>query len=69
VERISGLEVEPLLVFSNAWLVGSVPARRRGVTVMPARMLSQTLRRRRPKLSDAEALRIAERLRFALEAD
>ena len=69
LEEISGLEVEPLLVFSNAWPVGSVPARRRGVTVMLVRMLPDALDRRRPKLSDAEALKIAERLRLALEVD
>jgi Nuclease-related domain len=70
LERISGLEVEPLLVFSRAWLEAPVlPARRRGVTVMPSRMLSHTLHRRRPKLTDAEAASIAERLRLALEVD
>jgi hypothetical protein len=69
LEKISGLEVEPLLVFSNAWLVGSLPAHRRGVTVLPARMLPHFVSRRRPKLGEAEAASIAERLRIALEDD
>jgi hypothetical protein len=69
LETVSGLEVEPLLVFSAAWLVGSVPAHRRGVTVLPARMLAGHLARRRPKLSTEAANEIAARLRLALEVD
>jgi Nuclease-related domain len=69
LEKISGLEVEPLLVFSQAWLVGSLPAHRRGVTILPARMLPHFIVRRRPKFTDAEASEIADRLRLALEAD
>jgi hypothetical protein len=67
--KVSGLDVKPLLVFSNAWLVGSVPAFRRGVTVLPARMLAGYLVRRHPRLSPAEVTEIAERLRLALEID
>jgi Nuclease-related domain len=69
LEKISGLEAEPLLVFSRAWLVGSLPAHRRGVTVLPARMLTGYLIRRRPKLRSDEVTEIAERLRLALEVD
>jgi hypothetical protein len=69
LEKVSGLEVEPLLVFSRAWLVGSLPVHRRGVTVLPARMLTGYLMRRRPKLRSDEAIEIAERLRLALEVD
>jgi hypothetical protein len=69
LEKISGLDVEPLLVFSRAWLIGSLPAHRRGVTVLPARMLTGYLMRRRPKLRTDEATEIAERLRLALEVD
>ncbi|HEX4305731.1 MAG TPA: nuclease-related domain-containing protein [Solirubrobacterales bacterium] len=69
LETVSGLQVEPLLVFSQAWLVGSLPAHRRGVTVLPGRMLAGYFERRRPKLSPAEAAEIAERLRIALEVD
>ncbi|HVW48557.1 MAG TPA: nuclease-related domain-containing protein [Solirubrobacterales bacterium] len=69
LESISGLEVEALLVFSRAWLVGSVPARRRGVTVIPDRMLAGWLEHRRPRLRTEEADEIASRLRLALEVD
>jgi hypothetical protein len=67
--KVSGLEVTPLLVFSEAFLVGSLPTRRQGVTILPARMLASYLRRRRPKLTPAEVTEIAERLRLALEVD
>jgi hypothetical protein len=69
LEKISGLKVEALLVFSEAWLIGSPPARRRGVTVLPARMLAGCLQGRRPIFSNAEAEEIGERLRLALEVD
>jgi hypothetical protein len=69
LEKVSGLEVEPLLVFSEAWLVGSPPSRRRGVTVLPARMLADFLTRRRPVLTTDKVTEIAERLRLALEVD
>jgi len=38
MERVTGLEVEPLIVFSRAW-VDRPMARRKGVRVLPARML------------------------------
>jgi nuclease-like protein len=38
IERVTGLEVEPMLVFSRAW-VDRPLARRKGVRVLPARML------------------------------
>jgi hypothetical protein len=69
LEKISGLEVEALLVFGRAWLLGSLPAHRRGVVILPARMLTGHLRRRRPVLGDAEVAAIGERLRLALEVD
>jgi hypothetical protein len=69
LEKVSGLEVQPLLVFSDAWLIGSVPAHRRGVTVLPARMLPNYLARRRPQLTTTDATEIADRLRLALEVD
>jgi hypothetical protein len=50
LERITGLPVEPLLVFSSAW-VDRPLARRRGVRVVPARMLLGYLIKRRPLLS------------------
>jgi hypothetical protein len=69
LEQISGLEVEALLVFSAAWLIGAPPVRRRGVVVLPARMLAGYLARRRPTLDAAEVEEIAARLRLALEDD
>jgi hypothetical protein len=69
LERVTGLEVEALLVFSEAWLIGSPPARRRGVVILPSRMLADFIARRRPVFTSAEAAEIAERLRLALEVD
>ena len=53
VERITGLEVEPLIVFSCAW-VDRPAARRKGVRVVPARMLLGHLDRRPARLSREE---------------
>jgi len=53
VERVTGVPVEPLLVFSRAW-VDRPGARRKGVRVLPARMLLGYLAKRRPTLSRAE---------------
>jgi hypothetical protein len=69
LEQVSGLDVNPLLVFSNAWLIGSMPAFRRGVTVLPARMLAGNLTHRHRHLSADEVTEIATRLRLALEID
>lgn len=69
LEKVSGLDVTPLLVFSEAYLTGSVPTRRQGVTVLPARMLAAFIDRRPPKLGPDEVTEIAERLRLALEVD
>jgi nuclease-like protein len=60
VETITGLKVEPLLVFSTAW-VDRPLARRKGVRVLPARMLLGYLTRRRRVLS-AEQVEMAQRL-------
>jgi hypothetical protein len=67
--KVSGLEVTPLLVFSEAFLVGNPPAHRHGVTVLPARMLAGFFERRKPKFTPAEVTEIAECLRLALEVD
>jgi hypothetical protein len=69
LHKVSGLDVTPLLVFSEAYLVGSVPTNRHGVTVLPARMLAGYFERRRPKLAPGEVTEIAECLRLALEVD
>jgi hypothetical protein len=69
IERITGMEVQALLVFSEVYPVGSVPAQRKGVTVLPARMLAGYLGRRKPVMSVEEAAEIGEALRLALEVD
>lgn len=66
LERITGLDVQPLLVFSQAWLVGSVPARRNGVVVLPARMLQHYFSRRRPAHPANRADQLYEHLAAAL---
>jgi hypothetical protein len=66
IERISGMEVQGLLVFSEAYLIGSVPARRKGVTVLPVRMLAWYLERRRTVMSVEEARALHARLVLAV---
>jgi hypothetical protein len=66
IERITGMEVQPLLVFSRAWLVGSVPAQQKGVTILPARMLAHYFSRRRPVLTAERAEQIHSHLAQAL---
>jgi hypothetical protein len=50
---VTQLEVEPLIVFSRAW-VDRPMARRKGVRVVPARMLLGYLSKRPAKLSARE---------------
>ena len=50
IERVTGLEVEPLIVFSRAW-VDRPLARRKGVRVVPARMLLRYLGKLQATLS------------------
>jgi len=66
LERITGRDVRPLLVFSRAYLVGSVPAQRRGITVLPARMLRHYFSRRRPVIEMTEVATLHARLAAAL---
>ncbi|HEV3047354.1 MAG TPA: nuclease-related domain-containing protein [Solirubrobacteraceae bacterium] len=56
IERVTGLEVEPLLVFSRAW-VDRPLARRKGVRVVPARMLLGYLGRLDCRLADEQVER------------
>jgi hypothetical protein len=65
LERVMGMPVEPLLVFSRAW-VDRPQARRKGVRVLPARVLIAHLRKRREVLSRTEVEHAHERLRQAL---
>lgn len=53
IGRVTELEVEPMIVFSRAW-VDRPLARRKRVRVLPARMLTGYLMKRPPKLSAAE---------------
>jgi hypothetical protein len=65
IERVAGVEVEPLIVFSRAW-VDRPLARRKGVRVLPARMLVGYLARLRPRLSPEEIERAHELVAQAL---
>jgi hypothetical protein len=60
VEAITGLKAEPLLVYSNAW-VDRPLSRRKGVRVVPARLLLGYLTKRRRALS-AEQIELAHRV-------
>ena len=53
IERVTGLEVEPLVVFSRAW-VDRPMARRKGVRVVPARMLLRYLGKLQAQLSQEQ---------------
>jgi Nuclease-related domain len=53
IQRITGGEVEPLLVYSRAW-VDRPMARRKGVRVVPARMLVGFLGKRPERLSSEQ---------------
>jgi len=67
LEAITGRDVTPLLVFSRAYLVGRPVSRQRGVTVLPARMLADHLRRYEAELRVDEARALYARLAAALE--
>jgi hypothetical protein len=65
VEGVTGLPVEPLIVFSRAW-VDRPMTRRKGVRVVPARMLLGYLGRLPRRLSDQEIGRAHELVARAL---
>jgi hypothetical protein len=65
LEQITDERVEPLLVFSRAW-VDKPLARRRGVRVLPARMLLAYLRRHDQVLTPTQVERAHERIVAAL---
>ena len=65
VERITGAKVEPLLVFSRAW-VDRPQARRKGVRVLSARMLIGFLQHRAKTLSHSDVEQASERVETAL---
>jgi nuclease-like protein len=49
IEQVTGIQAEPLIVFSRAW-VDKPMARRKGVRIVPARMLVGYLEKRSPRL-------------------
>ena len=65
IERVIDMRVEPLLVFSRAW-VDRPLARRKGVRVLPARVLVAHLRKRKQVLSPEQVEDAHERLKQAL---
>ncbi len=65
LEEIAGERVEPLLVYSRAW-VDKPLARRRGVRVMPARMLLGYLARHRHTLTPEQVEQVRARILAAL---
>jgi hypothetical protein len=62
LEEITGLPVQPLLVFSRAYLQGRVSCRRDGVVVLPARMLAGYLQRARRLYSQEQVQSLYRRL-------
>jgi Nuclease-related domain len=65
IECVIDVRVEPLLVFSRAW-VDRPLARRKGVRVLPARLLIAHLAKRKPTLSPEQVQATYERLTHAL---
>ena len=61
IEQVTGVSVEPLIVFSRAW-VDRPLARRKGVRVVPARMLLGYLQKRRPVLAQEQIEKARELL-------
>ena len=68
VERITGLAVEPLLVFSQAYLIRRSVTCREGVTILPARMLPRYLAGRPQGIPAARVAAVHARLAAALDA-
>jgi Nuclease-related domain len=61
IERITGEPVEPLIVYSRAW-VDKPLSRRKGVRIVPARLLLSYLARPAPTLSPDEIERARRRV-------
>jgi Nuclease-related domain len=62
VEEIAGVQVDCLLVFSRAYLVGKPVSRQRGVLVLPARMLARHLTTRRSVLTPEQVAALHARI-------
>jgi hypothetical protein len=67
IARVTGVEVEPLIVYSRAWIDRPL-ARRKGVRVLPARMLPGYLDRRRARMSPGQVEQAQARVQAALRA-
>jgi hypothetical protein len=65
IARVTGVEVEPLIVYSRAWIDRPL-AKRKGVRVLPARMLPGYLHRRRTSMSSEQVRDARERVASAL---
>jgi hypothetical protein len=65
VERVTRMKAEPLLVYSRAW-VDRPLARRKGVRVLPARMLLRHVTHSVKTLSRSDVETARERLEAAL---
>ena len=65
VERITGLRAVPLLVFSSAYLIPAV-TERRGVVILPSRMLVNHLRKRGGTIPPERVEYVYRRLAAAL---
>ena len=65
IEQVTGVSVEPLIVFSRAW-VDRPLSRRKGVRILPARMLLGYLSRRQVRLSPEEVEKVHGLLGAAL---
>jgi hypothetical protein len=65
IERVTGATVEPLIVFSRAW-VDKPLARRKGVRVTTARMLAGYLERRPETLTREQVVQAREQVVAAL---
>jgi Nuclease-related domain len=65
IERATGAHVEPLLVYSRAW-VDRPLSRRKGVRVVPARMLPSYLERQPQRLEPEEVEQARERIARAV---
>lgn len=62
LERLTDRPATALLVYSRAYLLGRGVSRRKGVLVLPARLLAAHLRRRAPQLPPGEVRRLHELL-------
>jgi hypothetical protein len=65
IARVTGVEVEPLIVYSRAWIDRPL-ARRKGVRVLPARMLPRYLDHRQARMSPEQIERAQTRVSAAL---